>query len=74
MSIRADVTTAPRKDKYPWIGLNRHNGRVVLFNKPNMGTVLSAGSTVREPLVGEYLSYWEESEYDPIESITLTNT
>lgn len=75
MGIKADVKLKTPMSHYPYIGRNRDNGRVVLFQNSNSGTVLAQGDLSNVEAVGHYgENRWVISEYDYIDSILLTNT
>lgn len=63
--MKVEVIKEEKKTEreYPYLA-KAMSGLVVLFSKPNTGTVLSPDSAWN---VGEYNKFWKESNFTPLE-------
>ena len=62
-----------RDHKYPFIGVARLNGLMVLFQKDSVGVVVSKGSSERHE-IGESSRIWNMARFEPFYGeITITS-
>lgn len=59
--------------KYPYLGVSEGSGKIVLFRKPDEGTVVNVGASNTFEL-GERSDYFSEGGYAPYDgSVILSN-
>lgn len=62
----------PTPPPYPYIGLGKRYGTVVLFSAPESGTVLHVGAGYNK--LGAFIMTWAEETFTPlVGEITLRN-
>lgn len=72
MKIVIEKKDCQKETSYPYIGISKTNGCIVLFYSDGEGTCLNAGHTSNE--LAHYSRAWLESCFDRLEgSITLSN-
>ena len=75
------ITTSPHSDQkeieYPWLGISKLDGSIVLFSEHGIGTVIkSEYSTVNSfsPYIGYHGVTWDMSHFEGFNgTITLEN-
>ena len=60
---------------YPWIGINKQNGFIVLFHNEGHGIILDTGTiTSNYFFIGGYIPTFIMDNFEPFEgSITISN-
>lgn len=73
MKIEVKQNEAKASPKYPYIGVSKDSGIIILFTGPDSGVCLNKG--ISKYIEGEYCNNWAESNFEPFNgTVILSNT